>query len=389
MGSGKTSAMINHINASDENTRFLYITPYLTEVARIISKCPQKAFMQPEVYGTKIQGIKYLFERGINIVSTHSLFRKFDEEIIDLAYNNNYVLVMDEVADVIEPLAISKFDLTTILNEYTEIVDGHLLRWTAREYRGEFEKYKRLCDLECMGIYNNRVILWLFPISTFKGFKEIYILTYLFQAQTQKYYFDFYNVDYNYLYLNGNSAETYSLSDDKVEYDYSKYMSLIHIFDNAKLNQIGDLEGSLSSSWYARNKGNALMTTLKNNIGNFFKNYTKTKTQYNLWTTFKEYEPVLSGKGYTKGYLPSNMRATNDYNDRTAVAYCINKYFNPYIKNFFVVNDIDIDEDAFALSEMIQWLFRSAIREDKAIDAYIPSKRMRELLIQWLYNPQY
>jgi len=36
MGMGKTGSLINHINSSDEDTKFLYITPYLTEVERII-----------------------------------------------------------------------------------------------------------------------------------------------------------------------------------------------------------------------------------------------------------------------------------------------------------------------------------------------------------------
>ena len=37
-----------------------------------------------------------------------------------------------------------------------------------------------------------------------------------------------------------------------------------------------------------------------------------------------------------------------------------------------------------ALSEMLQWVWRSAIRDDKPINLYIPSRRMRELLIDWI-----
>ena len=49
-GSGKTSAAINYINQSADETKFLYITPYLTEVDRIIKSCPQKHFKQPEAF---------------------------------------------------------------------------------------------------------------------------------------------------------------------------------------------------------------------------------------------------------------------------------------------------------------------------------------------------
>ena len=36
------------------------------------------------------------------------------------------------------------------------------------------------------------------------------------------------------------------------------------------------------------------------------------------------------------------------------------------------------------MSEMLQFLWRSAIREGKEINVYIPSIRMRKLLEQWI-----
>lgn len=33
---------------------------------------------------------------------------------------------------------------------------------------------------------------------------------------------------------------------------------------------------------------------------------------------------------------------------------------------------------------MIQWIWRTAIRDGKEIDIYVPSRRMRELLEQWI-----
>ena len=32
---------------------------------------------------------------------------------------------------------------------------------------------------------------------------------------------------------------------------------------------------------------------------------------------------------------------------------------------------------------MLQWIFRSAIRNDKAINIYVPNIRMRKLLFDW------
>lgn len=389
MGAGKTTTSINFINNSSDDTKFLYITPYLTEVKRIIDSCPNKKFRQPETYGSKLTGIKLLFDKGYNIVSTHSLFSMFDDEIIDLAYANNYTLIMDEVADVIEPLDISKDDLETITEKYAHIIDGNLLEWHATEYKGEFEKYKRLCDLKCLALYGGIAILWLFPISTFRAFRNIYILTYMFSAQTQKYYYDYYGVEYNYLYIKGDNINNYEFTDEVVKYSVPNYRDIIHICDTEKLNRIGDMDAALSKTWYERNKNNQLMKQLKNAVGNYFKNYTKTKSSENLWTTFKTYKNLLSGKGYSKGFLTSNIRATNEYRDRIAVAYLINKYFNPCIKNFFIQNGVSIDEDTYAVSEMLQFIWRSAIRDGKEIWIYIPSKRMRTLLQQWIYNNTY
>ena len=97
MGSGKTSAMINMINASGDDRRFLYITPYLTETQRIIESCKNKKFSEPREYGAKLNGLKTLLKAGANIASTHALFERFDEETVALIADKGYTLIMDEV----------------------------------------------------------------------------------------------------------------------------------------------------------------------------------------------------------------------------------------------------------------------------------------------------
>ena len=65
--------------------------------------------------------------------------------------------------------------------------------------------------------------------------------------------------------------------------------------------------------------------------------------------------------------------------------------------NFFQLSQIkrsnrEFDADLWALQEMLQYIWRSRIRgnentvnkQDRAINLYIPSKRMRNLLEQWL-----
>ena len=226
--------------------------------------------------------------------------------------------------------------------------------------------------------------MWLLPIKTFTSFKKIYILTYLFDSQVQRSYYDYYGVEYNYIYVSGNSIDTYNFCTENIEYKNKDYSELIHIIKNEKLNQIGEANGSLSASWYRRNSENECMKQIKNNLYNFFHNIAKTQVKYNLWTTFVDYKNKLKGKGYAKGFLSCNSRAVNTYRECTSLAYTVNRYFDPRLKNFFLMNGIRVEEDQYALSELIQWIFRSALRDDKEITLYIPSKRMRKLLEDWI-----
>ncbi|MPN24786.1 hypothetical protein SDC9_172188 [bioreactor metagenome] len=87
---------------------------------------------------------------------------------------------------------------------------------------------------------------------------------------------------------------------------------------------------------------------------------------------------------YRNSYVAVNSRATNEYKDRTVIAYIANRFQNPWIAGFFRELEITIDEEKLALAELVQCIWRSAIREDKEIHLFIPSKRMRELLQDWL-----
>ena len=61
-------------------------------------------------------------------------------------------------------------------------------------------------------------------------------------------------------------------------------------------------------------------------------------------------------------------------------------YISPFLVNYFKGKDISINQDVYALSEMLQWIFRSRIRNDESIFLYVPSKRIRKLFLNWLDN---
>jgi hypothetical protein len=225
--------------------------------------------------------------------------------------------------------------------------------------------------------------MWEFPADIFKQFKGVYVLTYLFDAQIQKYYYDMNNIQYD-KYIVTKDKNTYSFikninhSDKAIK---NKLKQLITIYEGS-LNSIGDYEYSLSHSWYENKKH--MQKALKNNILNYFQNIIKSKSEYNMWTTFKEYESKLKGKGYSKGFISCTARSTNEYSHKNTIVYALNRFLHPVIKSYFYSKGIEVKEELFALSEFIQWVWRSAIRNDEPINIYIPSQRMRKLFIQWL-----
>ena len=387
MGVGKSSAAINYINSSESDDRFIVITPYLDEVERYKNNCSKKHFKEPiKKRGSKLVDIKTLIRKGENIVCTHALFQRFDDEIISMCRSLGYTMIMDEVAEVVRECNISEDDIRLLLNENCYITEDGLLKWRdeCQSYQGEFSEIKNLCNLGAISIVRNKALLWLFPVEVFKSFKRIFILTYLFHSQLQCYYYDYYHVKYSYLHVTGTSPENYCFSENKDIYAAYDYKKLINILDNYRLNVVGDNTYALSSSWYKNYDKTAIMKQLANNISNFFRHIRNDNTKDNLWTCFEDFRGQLQGKGYTRGFIPLNLRATNEYRERTSLAYMVNIFLNPMIKGFFQDHGVTVDEDGYALSEMLQWIWRSAIRDGKEIWVYIPSRRMRELLSSWI-----
>ena len=392
MGVGKSSAAINMINNDSSNKRYMFITPYLTEITRIKTSCKSKSFKEPSYeledgkQSSKLSSIKNLISNKENIISTHALFRLFDLEVISLIKENNYTLIMDEVTSVIEIFnGIKKDDVPFFKSQITINEDGYV-KWINTEYDGVLNSIKKLCDVNSLVTHNNKdngTILWVLPVDIFKSFKDVYILTYMFNAQVQRCYYDMFNVKYKYLHVIGNSQETYTIVNDNVVRDKINYKDLISIYSNVKSNKIGTSKFALSSGWYDKASEDDIKT-LKNNCSNFFKNNCKTPSELNIWTTFKANKARVTGKGYKKGFVALNVRATNIYQYTTSAAYLANIFINPAIKSFLISNNVEVDEDGFALSEMLQWIWRARIRRNESIMLFVPSSRMRNLLKQWI-----
>jgi len=185
-----------------------------------------------------------------------------------------------------------------------------------------------------------------------------------------------------------------SLGDHTGSYDDGEsFEELMKICSDMKLNLIGNHKRKgakipLSSNWFEDKTNAGAVKQLSKNATNFFRHKVKADKESILWTCTKRFIPKLRHRVFHTNrddtWLAQGTRATNNYREKTALALLTNIYPHVSVDRFFRYHGMPIDQDQFALSMMLQWVFRSAIRDDKPIDLYIPSERMRDLLEQWL-----
>lgn len=428
MGSGKSTRMIKQINESPAETRWIIVAPFLSECHRYAGTTIDEEtgelqsplrdeqgkviydytkgcavsgrhFYHPEKRGiSKVEHISRLVQEGKDIVTTHEALKLFTPDTIANIKDAGYNLVIDESLEVIKqhPLKLARRKMLLESGAvYTD--DNQVLRWNP-EYSME-DKYdhedesgwsweqrvKALCDngslilIEDETGKNRDIFMWEYPSDFLKAFDTVYVMTYMFEGSVLQKYLKYHNLPYTIEYGIIRPLDT----------------SLITIIDNPNLNRIGERVNAFSVSDQKKKVGqkdSVHVKTTINNLENYFKNktYMKSKGTQRLWTCLQEAKTTYSGRGYSKRHLPFNTKAINDYKDTCHLAYIFNVYMQPEPYKYLASRGEEYapSEEVFALSEMLQWVYRSRVRDNLPITIYVPSIRMRELLIDWLYSEE-
>lgn len=413
MGSGKTTYAIDHMNRLHElnlsdafkgfrgDRKFLYVTPLLTEVERVQAACSDLQFRDPvPIHGRKYYHLEQLIEAGENVVTTHTLFSLLSQSVYRNLREQNYTLVIDEVLTCCDHFnEMSKSDKDMLFDGRFIYIEEKTsrLRWNHdeyRNYRGKFDQVRNLCDNGNLVAYVPKgsdrkkamVILWQFPSEFLQCFSRVIVLTYLFHGSPMKSYLEAEGLTFNMQSI-GPKGELVPWAENSEVATKERLRSLVTIYDG-RLNVLGKSNGKdnpLSSSWFKRAKLPDY-TKLKQATISFFKHTAATPSALNAWTTFKERKPKLKGTRYGReeNWIPLNAKATNEYIDKRSLAYLANRFSLPVIKSYFEERGIAMSDDVYALSEMVQWLWRSGIRRGDPVTIFVPSDRMRRLLRLWL-----
>lgn len=433
MGSGKTSWAIQYMN-EHAGSPFVFITPYLDEIERI-KTCTRIPFRSPENHGDgKLADLKILLARGENVAATHQLFLNSDNEVDELFQKGEYTLILDEELDVVrsyadalcgserEDFKMRKDDILYMQQEHLIEIDGGktgFVRWGGQYDVCDF-KYSRVREFakrNSLICVDGTALFWMYPHTVFEAFKEIYVMTYQFEGTCLSSYFRFFDMPIIKMSV-AREGQTYRICPYTVESDKELRKNAAALVDIVEAPNYKELEGhrlsKFSKGWYEKAKRKDI-EGVKKCFETVRRNYLKASTKELMWTVFKEVQQRVKGSGSTwaipeyeakriakEGYgitggealerflrkyqcfVPLNARATNDFADRTKLAYMCNIYPNPDIQKFFHTKGCGVDGKLYATNMMIQWIWRSAIRNGCPIQIFILSVRMKNLLKEWL-----
>ncbi len=374
MGCGKSTAMINYIKTQKQKyptSKFLIIVPYLDEVTRYANNLREFYKLLKDVPPKRITLEKY-FKEGKDIICTHQLFLQNPDLIVK--YAKDYNLIIDEALNSListsefpQFIDCNKINTTIEINTnkklslkknaqsytFTEADINFLLNTGYLKYNSpndnliiwnkdtieinsiynclkDYFTFNDIYRLEAKHELENNAYYYisLFPVAVFKSFKSIYVITYLWNAQIMKYYFDFHNAEYKYFYpvkalklqTKNNPAvkkEDYFLVESHHLYEnvesIIKHKTMHNIFipgykiqkeqiikDTKSRTSLysfwntnkHDKKITLSYSYYTslnENKDNTIITVLQNNIKKFCKDNIPKDLRKNkkiIWSVF-------------------------------------------------------------------------------------------------------
>ena len=395
MGSGKTTKVFEMMR-SNPNNKYMYISMFLNEVGdgntgevgRIQKVLPELDFKMPKNIGEgKLKALKTLVDKGCNISSTHSLFGMFDTEIVEMLVKADYTLIIDEAVDCIGVYGdVNESDISAMqLSKMITICpENKQLLWNEEMYPkhdGKYGEVRELCSLGSLYLHSKKVLIWEYPPKLLRELNNVYIVSYLFGGSVMSCWMKMNEIPYEVM----DNSLLGLRSESELKAIVKENLTVLK---SGKLDKMYP-DSAFGVNWYKEALKDEFLT-IKTVLESCVKN-TRAKVGQVFWTTFKSNKEKLSGKGYSKAvngnlepFLACNTKATNDYRDYSLCMYTINVNKKPEEVGYLSSKGVDFNKDLYALSEMIQFVWRGCIREGKPMKVLVLNKRMRRLLENWI-----
>ena len=413
MGSGKTSAAINYMCARPRD-RFIYIAPFVDEDKRIAAACPDLHFVLPDDddhKSTKGEDLKRILYAGQSVATTHALFGRCGDEIADLLRDRGYSMIIDESVETMRKTDFDGGDVEILesIGALRRGENGELIPDKDKFPKGRSRYHSSLRHAQSSQVWtteSGESFFWCLSDTMFRACDRVIIMTYLFEPSILGSYFKIMNLDYRRIYVRRTSDGQYEFCNTLCylpEY-MGRMHELLEVISNPRLNSLCKRQNELSKKWYetqlakrkrsARTKGangrlpkeqkdglDLVNSRLRSFFGHY---YGDTPADDRMWAVYKDFAKYVEHKGIHDAFLSFNARGFNDYGNRHTLAYMVNVYPDPNIEKLLDQHGAPISKDEYALSTMVQWIWRSAIRNGEKVRLYLPSPRMRRILFEWM-----
>ena len=438
MGTGKSTYLLKKLQ-KDSSIRYIYVAPLSSEVEDRAKDelAATEVNIPSDKEGLKSEDMLHLLKAGKNIACTHELFKRLTEEHIKYITHWGYTMIIDEVVDFIK--AFEKYnddEINDLFDEGKMFSDeennGKIsMTWDVREHN-HFAQLKAMCDVGMLysSKYPSNMLNIQIPPSVIEASKEVYLLTYMYETSTMCKFMQMHGFTY--------TKEKILDLEEREKGKKAQIKSLLNIINLQAVDSLFKRQKDtwFSQSWYGSkgktpNKENTLLMFKK--IDNYLSNNPEYRSSYFFCTpkrvsqwlltnstkedeTNEEDEVIEAKNDLTKAklkylrprlkepkktscteietknqknskyqmWLPSTTRATNIYKERTLCLFLMNIYPNWNVQKYLTDFHEPVDPDKYALSEMLQFIWRGCIRDNKPMDVYIVSSRMRRLLVEWL-----
>lgn len=443
MGTGKSSWVIKEVIRNHQK-KYVIVVPLLMEVERYETAlkehrsvyAPHVDINDPDI-DSKLDAFKRSLLDGAGvIITTHALFSLWDDESREhIADKGGYTLILDETVDPVQQADIKKDDYQLLLNcgyireEVYPLVtkEGANFKTISRTektagYSGKLDGFIRhALRNNIISLDDSKYIQTLKPENV-SAFDQSFVLTYMYPGSQMDCWLQLYGIEVSHKTLiRDPESEELILVDHPGRYSGAEFSDKIKIVDSPKMNAIG-AKGRrgvpLSNKWFEK-AGAETIKQMKDHLNNMARHQTKKFTKevlgddtthpgyYFMWTVKNDYRAKLEKGGMPykcvppgasipieddrmeteedrQCFLAHNQRATNKYAHKACLAYLTTPLPIVPIKQFFDGHGLDYNGETYMLSTLLQWVWRSRIRNGQEILVYIPSEPLRELFMEWL-----
>ncbi|ATN93469.1 hypothetical protein [Pseudoalteromonas phage J2-1_QLiu-2017] len=418
MGSGKSSFIIEQMNMwnlENEYDQFVYVSPSLSEVEdRIPNACPDIGFLYAEGEDKTGQVVSLMSE-GASVSCTHNLLLGLEPEHINSMKEHKNILVVDEELELVRPYKVfSKATVDFLLNKGVLYVaeDATLnVNYEHEDYKdivssatnkkdALFELF-RLCDLGyIVRVREGGYYVWDFPPQFVKNFDKVVFMSYMFE----------HSVANLWCMANDIEVEYWKIPEleKRQEEVFHSLSENINVVDTLSLNKIPEGINLSQAGWKLLTKDK--LSLIKKPVDTFVNHTPDISGKDVVVTCPKAYwdnpkKTLQTKRTKTATWLASSTRGINDYADKKVMVYGIDKHPSPMTLHYFDYvmerdrdynpeNKVEIGlyknkwKENYALSNMLQWLWRGCIRKNEQMYVIVLSPRMRKLLNKWVISKE-